>query len=207
MWVNGSIYVVPRGSLGFYNGGTGCNPCSSSCTGSNAITETIVGTGLYHNTPAFWSAGSSSGYVYLAPLGGVISQYPFQSTCTSGTAPLCNAIHASVDSSGNPVSFRAGVTPAISSNGTSNGILWALDGASVLSTTIKGKLWAFNATTMNHIYNSGQCTQDGIASVNFFVVPTVSNGYVYVGAQSFASSGQGTFYIFGEISNKTCTPD
>ena len=40
----------------------------------------------------------------------------------------------------------------------------------------------------------------------FFVVPTVANGYVYVGAQS-ANSGQGTFYIFGEISNKTCTPN
>lgn len=200
---NQNIWVMQRSSPGFYNGGTTCT------NGTNANLETVPGTGLYHNTPAFWSAGASSGYLYYSSLGGPISQYPVAGTCTSGTAPLCNASGTGTDSSGATVTFHAGVTPSISSSGTSNGILWAQNGASVEGTNA-GVLWAFNATTMKHLYNTTLCTQDAMYSATQFSVPTVADGHVYIGAQSnnntgSPTKGQGTFYVFGQITNKTCT--
>jgi hypothetical protein len=58
-----SIWVMQRPAPGVYGG-------SSSCTGSNGNLETVAGTGLYHNTPAFWQTNTSSGYLYLASQGG-----------------------------------------------------------------------------------------------------------------------------------------
>ena len=200
---NKNIWVMQRSSPGLYNGG-------SSCTnGTNGNLETVAGTGLYHNTPAFWQTGTSAGNLYYASFNGPLSQYPVQSTCTSGNPPLCNATGTTaMDPAGNSHNFSTGTTPTISSNGTSNGILWALDGMSVEGTN-NGVLWAFNAQTMAHLYNSSQCTGDVIHSATQFSVPTIANGYVYVGAQSNNSTGsptlgQGTFYVFGLISGKTC---
>jgi hypothetical protein len=68
-----------------------------------------------------------------------------------------------------------------------------------------GVLWAFNAATMKHLYSSNQCAGDNIHSALKFTVPTVANGYVYVGAQSdnVNNMGMGTFYIFGPT-GRTC---
>lgn len=201
--VNGSIRAIPRGSPGEYGGSTNC---------IDNITESLLGTGVYHNTPAFWQtstvAGSGTGYLYYSSIGGAISQYPVQGTCTSGTAPICNAINTSVDPTGATHTFSSGTTPTVSSNGTTSGIVWALDGVCVECAS-NGALWAFNASNLKHLYNSTQCpTRDSIFPATQFSVPTVANGYVYVGAQSNNSTnsptkGQGTFYIFG-LTSATC---
>jgi hypothetical protein len=54
------------------------------------------------------------------------------------------------------------------------------------------------------LYSSSNntCSSDAIAPATKFSVPTVANGYVYVGAQALTGSpptnpGTGTFYIFG----------
>ncbi len=71
-----------------------------------------------------------------------------------------------------------GCTPSISANGTSNGIVWALQLAS------PGILSAYNATNLSEIYHSGQnSTRDGMTNGVKFAVPTVVNGKVYVGSQ------------------------
>ncbi len=100
---------MERSSPGFYNGGSTCT------NGTNGNLETVPGTGLYHNTPAFWKTATNTGYLYYASFNGPLSQYPVQSTCTSGNPPLCNATGSTaMDPAGNWHSFSTGTTPAIS---------------------------------------------------------------------------------------------
>jgi hypothetical protein len=69
-----------------------------------------------------------------------------------------------------------------------------------------GILYAFDAgatgTSMTQLYSSNNtCTADEMAPGTKFSVPTVANGYVYVGGQSpnttQSNTGLGTVYIFG----------
>jgi hypothetical protein len=66
--------------------------------------------------------------------------------------------------------------PAVSSNGTSNGVLWMMQASN---------LYAIDPTdVVNEIYNTGQAPnhrdQPGVGVS--FVIPTIANGKVYVGA-------------------------
>jgi hypothetical protein len=96
-----------------------------------------------------------------------------------------------------------GVTPSISQNPQdgSDALVWALGGESVEDPNTKtpGILYAFDALTMNELYASSNCKTDALNSATKFSMPTVANGYVYVGTQSdnVTSVGARTFYIFG----------
>lgn len=70
-----------------------------------------------------------------------------------------------------------GTTPVISSNGTENGIVWAVG-----HTT----LYAYNAEDLSEeLYNSNQSgTRDKFGSVDNFISPLVANGRVYVPTQT-----------------------
>jgi hypothetical protein len=197
---NHNIWVMQRSSPGLYGG-------NSSCTGTNGNLETVAGTGVYHNTPAFWQNSASTGYLYYSSVAGSLKQYPVQSSCNpgAGNPPLCSSTAASADPSGSPLAFNTGTTPSISSNSTSDGIVWALSGMSVEGTTI-GALYAFKAQDLTHIYDSNQCQggADHMFSATSFSVPTIANGFVYVGAQSdnVTNVGKGTFYIFGKLATQ-----
>jgi hypothetical protein len=72
---------------------------------------------------------------------------------------------------------RPGATPAISANGLSNGILWAVENGAT------GVLHAYDATNLtNELYNSNQATgaRDQFAD-NKFITPMIVNGKVFVG--------------------------
>ena len=74
-----------------------------------------------------------------------------------------------------------GATPSISSNGTSNGILWAIDEGS------PAVLYAYDATNLNHVlYTSNQAAngRDQFGAGNKFITPMIVNGKVYVGTQT-----------------------
>ncbi len=80
----------------------------------------------------------------------------------------------------------AGATPVISANGTSNGILWALD-----TTANNGPiLHAYDATNLaTELYNSTQAQPNGTArdiihTTGRYAVPVVVNGHVYIGTQT-----------------------
>ncbi len=81
----------------------------------------------------------------------------------------------SVDKFGYP-----GTTPVISSNGTANGIVWAIEHSS------PAVLHAYNAENLSEeLYDSNQSgTRDQFGSVDSFTSPLVANGRVYVPTQT-----------------------
>jgi hypothetical protein len=104
--------------------------------------------------------------------------------------------------------FLNGVTPSISQSATDSGnaILWAIRGdGSVQGSTNVGKLYAFKAIEMTQLYSSTLCTGDALQyPTTKFSVPTVANGFVYVGGQGPFNTTQnnwnsGMFYIFGGL--------
>ena len=81
--------------------------------------------------------------------------------------------------------FGYSCTMSLSANGSSNGILWALDSE-------RNGLHAYDATNVaNELYNTDQAgTRDNFGRVVRFNPPTVANGKVYV-------AGDKQFTIFG----------
>ena len=92
--------------------------------------------------------------------------------------PITNAKVAASASSSSPTSFGyPGSTPSISANGTSNGIVWAVQngGTAVLHAYDAGNLGT-------ELYNSSQASggRDSFAG-NKFITPMIANGKVFVG--------------------------
>ena len=69
------------------------------------------------------------------------------------------------------------MTPAVSANGTTNGIVWGVENSS------PAVLHAFDATTLKELYNSNQAAnnRDQFGSGNKFITPMEVNGMVFVG--------------------------
>ena len=84
-------------------------------------------------------------------------------------------------SSSSPSAFGyPGATPSVSANGTSNGIVWAIQNGST------GTLHAYDATNLGtELYNSNQASgsrdQFATNSNDKFVTPMIANGKIYVG--------------------------
>ena len=92
--------------------------------------------------------------------------------------PIASAKLATSPSSKTATVFASpGATPAISANGTNNGILWAVENGAT------GVLHAYDATNLaNELYNSSQATggRDQFSD-NKFITPMIANGKVFVG--------------------------
>jgi hypothetical protein len=116
-----------------------------------------------------------NGNLYAQEVFDYLKQYPLE----NGTASIPTTSESGFG--GFPDS-----PPVISANGTSNGVLWLLR-TDAYSNNGPAVLHAFQATDVsNEIYNSTQAAnnrdQAGVAVK--FVVPTVANGKVYVGAST-----------------------
>ena len=70
-----------------------------------------------------------------------------------------------------------GATPSVSANGTSNGIVWAVEN------NTPAVLHAYNAATLTELYNSNQASsgRDQFGNGNKYMTPTIVNGKVFVG--------------------------
>ena len=73
-----------------------------------------------------------------------------------------------------------GTTPTVSANGTSNGIVWAVENSN------PAVLHAYDATNLaKELYNSNQAgSRDQFGAGNKFITPMVVNGKVFVGTQT-----------------------
>jgi hypothetical protein len=93
-----------------------------------------------------------------------------------------------------------GTTPSISADGSSDGILWALDNSAYVNPYNSGGpavLYAYSASNPSDVlYSSAQAPggRDQAGPAVKFTVPTVADGKVYVG-------GAGTLTIYGLLSS------
>jgi hypothetical protein len=153
---DGTMYVVNRDDMGKFN-----------ASNDNAIYQQLNGAlpGGVWAAPAYFN-----GAVYYGSNGQPLKAFP-----------ISNAqVGASSSQSATQFGYP-GTTPSISSNGTSNGIVWAIENGS--ST---GVLHAYDATNLaQELYNSNMAagSRDSFPtnSNDKFVTPLIANGKVYVG--------------------------
>jgi hypothetical protein len=147
-----NLYVVNRDSMGKYD------PTSDG-TIYQQLTGALPG-GIWGN-PAYFND-----HVFFGPVGNAI--YSFEIT---------NAKLALSSSTTHTFTYP-GVTPSISANLSSNGILWAVEN------TNPAVLHAYDATNLaTEFYNSNQAAagRDQFGSGNKYITATVANGQVFVG--------------------------
>ena len=158
----GKLYLVNRESMGGYNSG-----------GDQVVQEVSGQSGGLWSIPAFWNNT-------LYTWGKATQLKAF--TMANGLLPT-TASAVAPDTSQFP-----GATPSVSANGTSNGIVWAVqtDNYNASGNAI---LRAYNASNVaTSLFNSNQVPSDPTQGANNtagvstkFVTPTIANGKVYVG--------------------------
>jgi hypothetical protein len=123
--------------------------------------------------PQFSNPVYFNNQVYFGQNGGPIVAYPL----SGGQIDTTGAITAS------PSFIYPGPAFAISANGTSNAILWAL--ATDPAGSGVAVLYAYDATSLTELYDSTQAgSRDTAGTATKFAVPTVANGRIYVGTQT-----------------------
>jgi hypothetical protein len=147
------IYVVNRDLMGKFNTNT-----------DNAIYQEIDGglSGGVYSMPAYFN-----NTVYFGAVGDSLKAFSIVNAKLGASAASKNAT-----SYGYP-----GASPSISANGTTNGIVWAVQNGST------GVLHAYDATNLaTELYNSNQTANNRDQfSDNKFITPMIANGKVYVG--------------------------
>ena len=145
------IYVVDRDSMGKFNAST------------DQIYQEISGQlgGGVFSMPAFFN-----NTVYYGAVGDALKAFPV-TTARLAAAPSSQSTHHF----GYP-----GTTPSVSANGTTNGVVWAIENTGAI-------LFAYDATDLTkELYNSNQAANNrDHFSGNKFITPMVVNGKVYVG--------------------------
>jgi hypothetical protein len=156
---DGVLYLVNRQSMGGFNG--------KSNKVVQQIPNAFAGNSVY-STPAYWQ-----GNLYYWAVYDTLRVFQMKSGLL-GTTPIAISSYAL----GPP-----GATPVISANGSTNGIVWALDTADALAGP--AVLHALDAQTAAELYNSTQSpTRDQAGNAVKFTIPTVANGKVYVGTET-----------------------
>ncbi len=158
---DGNLYVANRDFLGKFN--------EASADNHNLYQEVpgALPNGVWSG-PAFFN-----NTVFYAGVNDVLKAYTVSNALLS-TAPAS----VSATSFGYP-----GATPSVSSNGSQNAIVWAVESG----TGSPAVLHAYDATNLAHeLYNSKQAAnnRDAFGNGNKFITPVVSNGMVFVGTPS-----------------------
>jgi hypothetical protein len=175
----GQLYSLDRTNLGQFN---------ASDLGAKQIFA--VGGGIFA-TPAFWQ-----NTLYIAGTGTKLEAYLLNpATGVFTTTPASQSASAY----GFP-----GATPSVSSSGTSNGIIWAIDSSTYCTTQSPGcgpaVLHAYDAANLAmELWNSSQVAADKPGNAVKFVVPTVANGKLYIGTRGTdtTSGGTGELDVYG----------
>ena len=155
---DGHLYVFNRANLGKFN------PQQND----NALYQELPGAldGVVFTSPAWFN-----GTVYYGAVGDRIRAF-------NVNAGLLQSQPASTTDN---FFVYPGATPAISANGTSDGILWAVENAN------PAVLHAYDATNLAmELYNSNQAgaARDQFGSGNKYITPTIADGRVIVGASN-----------------------
>src|SRR6266404_826592 len=152
----GSLYLVDRDSMGGFNSAT-----------DNIVQEITGQIGGLWSMPAYWN-----NKVYTWGTSDKLKSFALSNGTLSATPTATGAISSAFP----------GPTPSVSSNGNTNGIVWAVINDSYNSSG-NAILYAFDASNIaTELYSSSQnSTRDTAGGANKFSVPTIANGRVYVG--------------------------
>ncbi len=157
----GSIYVLNRDNLGHYN--------ASGDTQVVQALESILPNGTQEEGN-YSSLAYFNGWVYFGAVSDNLKAFQ-----------MTNGLLSSGPTSQSPEIYpNRGGTFMVSANGTSNGILWAIQDNSPSN----GILYAYDATNLtNELYNSSQvASRDALGLAMKLIPPVVANGKVFVTA-------------------------
>jgi hypothetical protein len=149
------IYVVNRDSMGKFNP-----------SNDNAIYQEVAANGLDSDTGVYAMPAYFNNTVYYGAVDDSLRAFS-----------IVNAKLVTPAGSASAVSFEyPGTTPSVSANGSSNGIVWAVENGNT------GILHAYDATNLaSELYNSTQAGSRDRFTDNKFITPMIANGKVYVG--------------------------
>jgi hypothetical protein len=156
---DGNIFLLDRDAMGGFSADT-----------NNVVQQFKSGVqqyGNFYDTPAYWN-----GTVYMHSEKDVLRAFSYSNGLLSTTSIA----------TGQTAFGAHGATPAVSSNGGTNGIVWEIQsdqwrsgGAAILR--------AYDAVTLKQLYSSSEnASRDAGGPAVKFVVPTVADGHVFVGA-------------------------
>jgi hypothetical protein len=169
----GVMYLLDRDNLGKYNSSI-----------DKSVQEVIVRSNVTQSIGGiFGQPGIFRGSLYVATVDGPMEQFV-----------VANGVIVTPVRSQTANTFtQRGTTPSVSANGTTNGVVWALEiGAYPTGPAV---LYAYDATNLaNKLYASPTSGSGTAGTAVKFTVPTIANGKVYVG-------GQGSLAVFGLLPN------
>jgi hypothetical protein len=148
----GRIYLLDRDRMGHFQAG-----------GDSQVVQSITGAiGALYGVPAYFN-----GALYFSAAQDKLKAFAV-SAAHIETLPF---------SESSLLFGYPGAVPAVSANGSSNGIVW------VVESSFGGTLHAYNASNLaDELYNSQMnSSRDTLGSFMKFCVPTIANGRVYVG--------------------------
>jgi hypothetical protein len=152
---DGNVLLLDRENLGKFD--------ASSNHAYQYLTSALPG-GLF-SAFAYYN-----GTVYVADVGGTLKAFA-----------LTQALLPATPSSQSSATFaRPGTSPAVSANGSSNAIVWAV----VSGSNAAAELHAYNAANLQQeYYNSTQAAngRDAFGNGGKFITPVIANGKVFVG--------------------------
>ncbi len=190
MGKQGMAFILNRNNLGGFNGSSNqvVQELQTPEFGPNDWGKGVWGSPAYWNNRIYFG-----GAQYAAPgsrVGSTIDAYSFLNGKMS-TAPT---------SSSSELFAYPGPTPSVSSNGTKEGIVWALKTDMYVSQA-PAILFAYDATNLaNLLYESDtNPVRDTAGKAVKFTTPTVANGKVYVG-------GNGQLTVYGLLSAPAVAP-
>ena len=175
----GRIIVLDRDNLGGFASGA-----SSNTNALQDISTVIPQAKGFWATPAYWN-----GHVYLWAENNV----PMMFNMSSGVMSTQPDSKSSISSAWPDPTF------SISSNGTQNGIAWAVR-ADQFNTNGPAVLYAWDANDLTKtLYQSDtNATRDAAGPANRYSIPVVTNGKVYVAAH-------GEVDVYGLIESQATT--
>jgi hypothetical protein len=155
----GTLYLLNTNNMGGYdtkNGGDGNDE------------DVIAATQQMYGAPIYWN-----GYVYTAARQDHIKAFS-----------VSNGILSSTWVNESAASYTLAGVPALSANGTENGIFWL-----VRNTNNTGGIMELSAFSVSpniaELYNTQQMSgRDALGTAPHFATPLVANGRVYVGTQT-----------------------
>jgi len=158
-----TIYLINRNNMGHYNPNNDSQVVQELV---NVFPNGMPEPGNF-SSPVYFN-----GNVYFSPINDTVQVFPL----TNGLLSSSPSSHSSA------IYSYPGGEMAISANGSSNGILWAVQ---YIQTT-PGVLHAYDAANLaNELYNSSQAgTRDTMDLAVKFSTPAVANGEVFVGGNS-----------------------